>query len=419
MKHGFSLRSVGIGVHASWLEMTSNRFRSLLTLMGIALAVGVVTVMTAFQTGTQQYMTTLVAEMGGVGKVGMRQQEANSPRQEAIFKRSPGVRLADADSLNQPQDFEVRATRLASSRLSVTYLGQQRRTQVRGVDERALIEDEKVLIESGRFFIPMEYARGERVAVVGWRFAEEMERAARKRNAPFEVVGSVIEIAGIPYVVVGVFTRRYKQFDQPGRYVYVPIAGMLRDFMGDNPTVEWVNLQVDATAPDSILEGPLTGLLRGMHRGAQDFSFRLFDFIADYASMMNNLRAVFWLISGIALLVGGVNILNVMLSTLAERVQEIGVRKALGATPVQIFLQFVVESVTLSLAGGVLGTLLGLPILLFDDLIEKATSGIKPVFTPEAFVWVFALTVAMGIASGLYPAIKAARMSPIDALRYE
>jgi putative ABC transport system permease protein len=419
MKRFFSMRSLGIGVHASWLEMTSNRFRSLLTLMGIALAVGVVTVMTAFQTGTQQYMTALVSEMGGVGKVGMRQQEANSPRQEAVFTRSPGVRLADADSLNNPQDFTVRATRMANARLNVNYWGQGRRTQVRGVDEKALIEDEKVLVESGRFFIPMEYVRGERVAVVGWRFAEEMQRAAAQKHGSQEVPGSVIEIAGMPYTVIGVFTRRYKQFDQPGRFIYVPIASMIRDFTGDNPTVEWLTLQIDATAPDSVIEGPLSALLKTMHRGAQDFSFRLFDFIADYATMMNNLRAVFWLISGIALLVGGVNILNVMLSTLAERVQEIGVRKALGATPMQIFLQFVVESVTLSLAGGILGTLLGLPILLFQDILEKATGGIKPVFTPDAFVWIFGLTVLMGIASGLYPAIKAARLSPIDALRYE
>jgi ABC-type antimicrobial peptide transport system permease subunit len=163
----------------------------------------------------------------------------------------------------------------------------------------------------------------------------------------------------------------------------------------------------------------LTGLVKSLHRGAQDFGFRLFDFIGEYASMMNNLRAVFWLISCIALMVGGVNILNVMLSTLSERVQEIGVRKALGATPAQIFLQLLVESVTLSLAGGILGTGLGLPILLFADVIEKAADGIRPELSPTDFLWVFGLTVLMGVASGLYPALKAARLSPIEALSYE
>jgi putative ABC transport system permease protein len=421
---------VWIGVQASWLEMTSNRFRSVLTLAGVALAIGVVTVMTAFQTGTRKYMKNLVADMGGVGRVGMREQPANTPGEAAIFARSQGIRLSDADTLNQPQSIPLRASRVAQARLGISYQGRTRHTMVRGVDAEALSDDEKVFVESGRFPMRSEYDHGSRVAVVGWKVAELLRQIRQERSSlprpdgvlkvPADsLAGTVIEIAGTPYTVIGVFTRRFKRWDAPGWWIYVPIQSMLHDFTGPNPKVEWMNLVVDAADPEATLDGPLTGLVKSLHRGAQDFGFRLFDFIGEYASMMNNLRAVFWLISCIALMVGGVNILNVMLSTLSERVQEIGVRKALGATPAQIFLQLLVESVTLSLAGGILGTGLGLPILLFADVIEKAADGIRPELSPTDFLWVFGLTVLMGVASGLYPALKAARLSPIEALSYE
>jgi putative ABC transport system permease protein len=425
-----SLLSVWIGVQASWLEMISNRFRSLLTLAGVALAIGVVTVMMAFQTGTRKYMRNLVADMGGVGRVGMSAQPANTPAEAALFARSRGIRLSEADSLNRPQSFSLRASRAAQARLGISYQGRTRSTQVRGVDARALSDDEKVLVESGRFPMPWEYAQGQRVAVVGWKVAEllrqiRQDRASLQRREGMHaavadsLAGAVIGIAGVPYTVIGVFTRRFKRWDMPGWWIYVPIQSMVRDFTGPDPKVEWMNLAVDAADPEATLDGPLTGLVKSLHRGAQDFGFRLFDFIGEYAAMMNNLRVVFWLVSFIALSVGGVNILNVMLSTLAERVQEIGVRKALGATPAQIFLQLLVESVTLSLVGGILGTILGLPILLFAEVIEKAANGIRPELPPGDFLRVFGLTVAMGVASGLYPAWKAARLSPIEALNYE
>ncbi|MBW8889894.1 MAG: ABC transporter permease [Fibrobacteres bacterium] len=426
----FSVRSVWIGVQASRLEMVSNRFRSVLTLAGVALAIGVVTVMTAFQTGTQKYMKTLVADMGGVGRVGLRAQPANTPAEEALFARSQGVRLADADSMNRPQSIALRASRVAQANLGISYQGRTRATQVRGVDAKALMEDEKALIESGRFPIKPEYDRGERVAVVGWKVAELLRQIRQEKGWALRqggglavgddsLSGVVIDIAGVPYTIVGVFTRQFKRWDVPGWWIYVPIRSLLRDFTGPNPGVEWMNLVVDADNAEATLDGPLTELVKSLHRGAQDFAFRLFDFIGEYSVMMNNLRIVFWLISCIALLVGGVNILNVMLSTLAERVQEIGVRKALGATPAQIFLQLLVESVTLSLVGGIVGTGLGLPILLFRPAIEKATGGIVPELPPSDFLWIFGLTVLMGVASGLYPALKAARLSPMEALSYE
>jgi len=430
------LRSLWIGVQASWLEMASNRFRSVLTLAGVALAVGVVTVMTAMQTGTQAYVKTLVQEMGGVGRVGLRTEAANTPLEETVFARSPGIRLDNADTLNSQQNLSLRASRIAEARLGVTYLGQTRETEVHGVDEATLAEDEKALVESGRFPNAFEYSQGARVAVVGWKVAELMrkiknDRASSRQNPAAQepvnewdgdspdLSGDVVRIAGTPYTVVGVFTRRFTRWDRPGWWVYIPIQSLLRDFTGANPAVDWMNVKLDADDPEAMVEGPLTAFVKKLHRGAQDFGFRFFDFIGEYSTMMNNLRLVFGLISIIALVVGGVNILNVMLSTLADRIQEIGVRKALGAGPMQIFLQFLVESVTLSLAGGCLGSLLGSPVLLFSAAIEKATHGIAPSLDFAAFVWIFSLTMLMGVVSGIYPAIKAARLMPIDALRYE
>jgi putative ABC transport system permease protein len=132
---------------------------------------------------------------------------------------------------------------------------------------------------------------------------------------------------------------------------------------------------------------------------------------------MENLRLDFLAIASIAFMVSGVNLMNFMLSTLADRVWEIGVRKALGATNGQILIQFLSEAATLSFCGGVLGCLLGLFPLAFADELEAATDGIRPQVEPETFVIVLALSIGIGILFGLFPAWKAARLNPVEALR--
>jgi putative ABC transport system permease protein len=136
--------------------------------------------------------------------------------------------------------------------------------------------------------------------------------------------------------------------------------------------------------------------------------------------MLKNAATLMSIISVISLLVGGMSIMNVMLSSISERIHEIGVRKALGAKNLQIFVQFLAESMTLCFIGGTAGAILGLVPLAFGDAIQKSTDGaIIPTILPVHVLGVFFIIAVVGVVFGLYPALKAVNMDPVDALRYE
>ncbi len=414
------LQAMRIGVASAFLEIASNRFRSALTLLGVALCIGAVTAMLTLIQGMNLYMKNMVQQMGGVNRVGFMHQQPEGLTQEMRFSRSPGLRLSDADSLSMRADIGAEPIRKIESNLQVRFRTTQSRIQVTGVDRITLEQKEEVFPRDGRFFQSGEYDGAMRVCILGWRAEERFlsrDNGLRGRGKP-SLVDSTVFINGQVYRVVGVYSQENTRQRWAGRGIYIPLESMRRDFSGINPGIG--SMIVDLDDPDMLEEGveSVLGLLRSLHRGADDMRVQLFDWVDEFRTMMVNFRLFMAAVGILSLTVGAANIVNVMLSAIYARISEIGVRKSLGATGFQIFLQFLFESVTLSLIGGALGCVLGSIPIFFADTIEDAMQ-IRPLLDMVAIGWVAVISVGLGIFSGLYPAIKAARMDPIEALRYE
>jgi putative ABC transport system permease protein len=204
------------------------------------------------------------------------------------------------------------------------------------------------------------------------------------------------------------------------RVVILPIRAMQNYLVGFDPDPGIV--QVRLKDPEMVKEDAerISATLKARHRGVMDFEYRTADRLDEVMGMLRNATLLIMILSTISLTVGGLSIMNVMLSSISERVREIGVRKALGASDLQIFVQFITESVALSCIGGCVGAALGTLPLFFKGAIQRSTDGsIIPTILPEHVLYVSLVIIGVGVFFGLYPAIKASRMNPIDALRYE
>jgi putative ABC transport system permease protein len=180
------------------------------------------------------------------------------------------------------------------------------------------------------------------------------------------------------------------------------------------------NIQLQASDPDSInsLLTRVSASMKWIHRGAEDFTFQVFNFIQEFSTMVGNITLLFSFVAVLSLGVGALGILNVMLASLADRVREVGVQKALGAKPLAIGIQFLAESITLSFVGGLAGLALGaFPVLLGDTLYSAFH--FRPVLDIVVAFKALGVTVLVGVIAGLFPAWKAMRLNPIEALRYE
>jgi putative ABC transport system permease protein len=273
----------------------------------------------------------------------------------------------------------------------------------------------RVRLAEGRFFTRGEdYAR-RRVAVAGADIPQGLE------TDPADLVGSEILIRGIPFEVVGVLERKG---DQPGREdiddtIYIPYrTGEYRIFGSDRLQGITVQLRHADSTEAALLD--IERVLRREHRLRPDQpnDFRIRDrstFLTARAEASATLGYLLAGIAAVSLIVGGIGIMNIMLVSVTERTREIGVRKALGATKREIMWQFLVEAATLTLVGGIVGMILGGAIAYTIGAVSPV-----PAYVPiTSIIAALLLAAFTGILFGLYPASRAARLDPVEALRYE
>lgn len=402
----------------------ANKLRSSLTLVGIVLGVASII---AVMTGISVIQETMEKEMSVLGTQTFQVQKwpagfsTDEDRRKAM-RRAP-VTLSDAQAIrDHVENVDIVGAEIWEFGFKAEYHGEETNDNlsiVGGTPEYP--QNNTHFIAYGRNISQMDVRTARRVAVIGHAIAQ--------RLYPFvDPVGREIRVDGREYSVIGVFDEKKSAFgSQYDNYILTPVTTFTSIYgMTDREGFERsVNITVHAKSPevvdDAIAETrSVLRRVRGVPRGEED-DFDYFNsqgMINEFNRMTMGVKIGAFVIGIIALLVAGIGIMNIMLVSVTERTKEIGIRKSLGAKPRNILRQFLLEAIVLCNFGGVIGVLLGFG---FGNLMVKV--GMSPTFEAVvpinwAIIGLLFCTI-VGVAFGMLPAIKASRLHPIDALRYE
>ncbi|HBL30782.1 MAG TPA: multidrug ABC transporter substrate-binding protein [Acidobacteria bacterium] len=387
----------------------SNKLRSFLTALGIIIGIAAVIAMVALGEGAQRMVQERLQGLG-TNVLTVR------PGQELFGGVDRGdARLTpqDAQALLEKPVAILRVSPQMQQRLQVEYQGANGNITVEGVWP-SFFEIQNHQLAAGRLFTDPEERGRRRVAVLGAAVGDSL------RTETLALVGQTIRVRGIPFEVIGVLASKGSTgFQNPDDEVFIPLAtAQLRVFGTDRVGSILVQALSDREIEPAITE--IDAVLRRAHRlrlaQPSDFSIRNQTTLLE--TFRSTSRTFSFLLAGIALvslLVGGIGIMNIMLVSVTERTREIGVRKALGARKRDILLQFLIEALVLCLAGGAVGVLVGVG----GAVALQKLAGWNTALSVNAIVIAFLFAAAVGIFFGLWPARRAARLDPIEALRYE
>ncbi len=397
-------------------SLTSNKLRSSLTILGIVIGVAAVVAMLAIGRGAQNSITNSI---NGIGTNLIYVMSGNSAQK---VRNVQPLTLQDVTALqNQQASPDILAVApVVSARFNVNSGSQTENVSVSGVtpQNEAISND---TMSEGTYITQDQYDRRSAVAVIGPTTAQTLF------NATSGIIGQAIRINGTPFQVVGVLASKggSGMGNQDDR-VLIPLTTAQARLIKRNPANRVDQILVQATSADTVnaAQDEISSVLRIMHRtkpDQDDFTLLAQSTIVSAASSITGILTVFLGgIAGISLLVGGIGIMNIMLVSVTERTREIGLRKAMGARKRDILVQFLTESILLSLLGGVLGIGLAWVISSIVGAIAAASgTAITPQIGLDAILLATLFSTGVGLLFGLYPSNRAASLQPVEALRYE
>ncbi len=395
-------------------SLSANKVRSFLTVLGIVIGIGSVIAMVAVGQGAKDGIQASIQSVGsnliiitpgaqrGVGS------QVNAGRGSAQT-----LTQADADAIKSTVPLIQSTAPELSRRYQVTSRGKNTNTQIIGtVPEYPDVR--KVEITDGSFITSKHLSSNDKVAVIGPQARDDLF------GVDAAVVGQSIRINNIEFKIVGITKAKGGSgFSNPDSNIFIPITTAQRYLAGD---VYVSTISVEAQDQESMptVQQNITDLLMQRHKiispQPADFSvLNQADIVATASSITNTFTMLLASIAGISLLVGGIGIMNMMLTTVTERTREIGLRKAIGADRKDISAQFLLEAVTLTFAGGVFGIILGWLL----SLAVAKFAGMNTQISLSSILLAFGVSALIGVIFGYYPASRAAKLNPIDALRYE
>ena len=397
----------------------TQKLKSFFSLLGVLIGVTFLIAVVSIIEGMNVYMENEFATaFVGVNTVVVRQRPTESFTESATqrreWNRRPPLRDDDARYLATWIRSPVRFARTCDAALPVEARGRVARgISVIGTEE-AYFDIKRLTIGLGRPFTAPEVRAGTAVVVLGWVVANRLLPGG-------DPIGRSVRIMGVPHRVVGVVEAQGEMFGSSlDKFVVVPLTGPVRRFLCPGHTLDMVNLQAVNGPELAAVLGEAQGVLR-RHRGLKpgtpdNFTMETSEgALGTWKQISSILIVALPSLVAVSLVVGGIVIMNIMLMAVAERTREIGIRKALGARRSDIVAQFLAESAALSTLGAVFGIGSGLVLAM----VIRSVSPLPAAVAPWSVAVAVTLGVAVGISAGLYPAVRASRLDPIDALRAE
>ncbi len=407
--------------------LNANKLRAVLTMLGIIIGVGAVIALLAVGKGAQK---KLLDQVGGLGSnlVVVLPGNLNQTSANNVAKNAGVLTAEDGKALISSSVPHVVAVAPQFDRFAQIVRGKTNiNARVVGTTpDYALVRNMNPT--QGQWFGRKELETLANVVMLGPNVADSLFPEAQNGENYAAVIGKTLRINNATYRVIGVMERKGSGiFGSPDDYLYVPLSNAQVKLFASRAigvygrNVSALNVQLD-DAGDQALSEAIEGssqVLRQRHkilRQQDDFSIiTQAEVLGTLATITATLTFFLGAIAGISLLVGGIGIMNIMLVSVTERTREIGLRKAVGAKRRDILTQFLVEAIVLSVIGGAIGIILGITIGKLVDL----TGIIETIVSPDSIILAVGFSIAVGLFFGIYPARRASRLNPIEALRYE
>lgn len=399
----------------TYAALSANKTRSSLTILGIVIGIGSVIALVSIGQGAQSSISSSIQSLGS----NLLIVTPGAQRGAGGFGVSAGrggartLTADDAESISALDGVAALASEI-SGRYQVTAKGTNTNTTVNGVTA-SYAGIRNVAVLEGDFISDTQNQSYAKVAVLGPTTRDDLFGADAA-----DVIGQTIRIKGIEFKVIGITVAKGGTgFSNADDIIYIPMTSAGR-YLAGNQYLTTIDIQATDASAMTTIQADITTLLLARHKiadpAAADFSvINQADILSSASSITTTLTYLLGAIAGISLLVGGIGIMNMMLTTVTERTKEIGLRKAIGAKNADISFQFLAEAVALTVIGGVLGIALGASI----SYVVNATGLVTTTVSWSAVALAFGVSAVIGIAFGYYPARKASQMNPIEALRYE
>lgn len=392
-----------------------NKMRSILTSLGIIIGVSAVIIMLSIGEGAKQRISKDIESSGSnILMIASGTSTSGGVRGGAGTK--PTITLKDSYAIQKNCNSVLISTAILREVKQVVYSNQNWSTNIYGI-EPAYLSVQKWEISDGRNFTNDDIKNNTKVAIIGNTVSENL-------FGDMNPINKTIRIGGVPFKIVGLLKNKGENGmgqDQDDT-VFVPLTTAQRNIMGSEFPGTVRQIIVQAVDGDSLMQAQeeVTALLKERHNIGKnkenDFTVRNFtQMLETVKKASDTMSLLLGAIASVSLLVGGIGIMNIMLVSVTERTREIGIRMAIGAKSIDIRIQFLIEALVLSLAGGIFGILAGIIIAQLIALLSDMTV----VISLTQILISFTFSGIVGVAFGYYPASKASKLNPIDALRYE